>query len=137
MAGWTRSGRRWTRGWCRRRPLCHGRWSARTCPWRKRRSRWSSGVLVLVDDASDPVASSDPEGFELGYLGWKRFERSGAGQRHVRPVVVVVTLAGRQDPAEVGQVPDEGAVEKLAAASADPPLHDRVHAGHPDAAAHD
>jgi hypothetical protein len=37
----------------------------------------------------------------------------------------------------VGQVPDEGAVEKLAAASADPPFHDRVHAGHPDAAAHD
>jgi hypothetical protein len=41
-------------------------------------------------------------------------------------VVVVVTLAGRQDPAKMGQVPDEGPVEKLAAASADPPLHDRV-----------
>ena len=40
------------------------------CPCRKRRSHWSSGVLVLVDDASDPVASSDPEGFEVGYLGW-------------------------------------------------------------------
>jgi hypothetical protein len=79
-----------------------------------------------VDDASDPVASSDPEGFEVGYLGWERFERSGAGQGHVRPVVVVVTLAGRQDPAKMGQVPDEGPVEKLAAASADPPLHDRV-----------
>ena len=90
-----------------------------------------------MDDASDPVASSDPEGLEVGYLGWKRFERSGAGQGHVRSVVVVVTLAGRQDPAEVGQVPDKGAVEKLAAASADPPLHDRVHPGHPDAAAHD
>ena len=49
----------------------------------------------------------------VGYLGWKRFERSGAGQGHMRPVVVVVTLAGRQDPAEVGQVPDEDAVEKL------------------------
>jgi hypothetical protein len=48
------------------------------CPCRKRRSRWSIGVLVLVDDASDPVASSDPEGFEVGYLGWERFERSGA-----------------------------------------------------------
>jgi len=97
-----------------------------SCPCRKRRSHWSSGVLVLVDDASDPVASSDPEGFEVGYLRWKRFERSGAGQGHMRPVVVVVTLAGCQDPAEVGQVPDEGAVEKLTAASADPSLHDRV-----------
>ncbi len=53
------------------------------CPCRKRRSHWSSGVLVLVDDASDPVASSGPEGFEVGYLGWKRFERSGAGQGHM------------------------------------------------------
>jgi hypothetical protein len=44
----------------------------------------------------------------------------------MRPVVVVVTLAGRQDPAEVGQVPDEGAVEKLAAASADPAFGYRV-----------
>ena len=51
------------------------------CPCRKRRSHWSSGVLVLVDDASDPVASSDPEGFEVGYLGWKRFERSGVRGR--------------------------------------------------------
>jgi hypothetical protein len=41
-------------------------------------------------------------------------------------VVIVVTLAGRQDPAEVGQVPDEGAVEKLAAASADPVLAENV-----------
>jgi hypothetical protein len=79
-----------------------------------------------VDDASDPVASSDPEGFEVGYFGWERFERSGAGQGHVRPVVVVVTLAGRQDPAEVGQVPDEGAVEELAAQGADEALADRV-----------
>ena len=55
----------------------------------------------------------------------------------MRPVVVVVTLASRQDPAEVGQVPDKGPVEKLTAASADPSLHDRVHAGHPYAAAHD
>jgi len=29
-----------------------------------------------VDNASDPVASSDPEGFEAGYFGWERL--SGA-----------------------------------------------------------
>jgi hypothetical protein len=39
----------------------------------------SSGVLVLVDDASGPVASPDPEGLEVGYPGWKRLERCGAG----------------------------------------------------------
>jgi hypothetical protein len=44
----------------------------------------------------------------------------------MKPVVVVVALEDRQDPAEVGEVPDQGAVQKLAAASADPPLHDRV-----------
>src|SRR5207253_4228419 len=84
-----------------------------------------------------PVASPDTDGFEVGYLGWKRFERCGAGQGHMRPVVVVVALEGRQDPAEAGQVPDKGPVQKLTAASADPSLHDRVHPGHPDAAAHD
>jgi hypothetical protein len=52
-------------------------------------------------------------------------------------VVIAVTLAGRQDPAKTGKVPDEGPVEKLAAASADPPFHDGIHPGHPDAAAHD
>jgi hypothetical protein len=38
-------------------------------PCRKRRSHWSSGVLVLVDDASDPVASSDSEGSSFR---WRR-----------------------------------------------------------------
>ena len=37
-----------------------------------------SDVLVLVDDASRPVASPDSEGLEVGYLGEKRLERSGA-----------------------------------------------------------
>jgi hypothetical protein len=93
------------------------------CPCRKRRSCWSGGVLVLVDDASDPVVSSDPEALEVGYPGWERPERSGTGQGHMRPVVIVVTLEGRQDPAEVREVPDEGAAGKLTAASAGPPLH--------------
>ena len=54
-------------------------WWDKRCPCRKRRSCWSSGVLVLVDDASGPVVSPDPEGLEVGYLGWKRLERCGAG----------------------------------------------------------
>jgi hypothetical protein len=64
-------------------------------------------VLVLVDDASDSVVPPDPEVLEVGYPGWKRLERSGTGQSHMRPVVVVMALEGRQDPAEVGQVPDQ------------------------------
>jgi hypothetical protein len=84
-----RSSRRYTTSVARVEacPTSRAIFSMLTCPCRKCRSHWSSGVLVFVDDASDPVASSDPEGFEVGYLG---------------------------------------AVEKLAAASADSALGDRV-----------
>src|SRR5438552_787731 len=41
-----------------------------------------------------------------------------------------------QDLPQVGLVPDEGAVQELAAASADPAFGDRVHAGRPYVAQH-
>src|SRR6266702_3072428 len=41
-----------------------------------------------------------------------------------------------QDPAQVDLVPDEGPVQELAAASADPAFGDRVHPGRPDVAQH-
>ena len=41
-----------------------------------------------------------------------------------------------QDPAQVGLVPDEGSVQELAPASADPVFGDRVHPGCPDVAQH-
>jgi hypothetical protein len=34
----------------------------------------------------------------------------------------------------VSQIEDQGLVEEFVAAALDPPLHDRVHAGHPDPA---
>src|SRR5690242_16286530 len=48
----------------------------------------------------------------------------------------MVGLVLTQDPPQVGLVPDEGAVEEFAAASADPAFGDRVHAGRPDVAEH-
>src|ERR1022692_3031705 len=39
-------------------------------------------------------------------------------------------------PAQMGLVPDQGAVQELAAASPDPAFGDRVHAGRPDVAEH-
>ena len=42
---------------------------------------------------------------------------------------VVVGLVFSQDPQEVPLIPDQGAVEQFASASADPPLHDRVRSG--------
>lgn len=64
-------------------------------------------MLIFVEDASGPVVSPDPEGLDVGYLGWKRLERSGTGQGHMRPVVIMVTLEGRQDPQPRGDMDGE------------------------------
>jgi hypothetical protein len=50
-------------------------------------------------------------------------------QGAVRPVLIVVGLVLAQNLSQVGLVPDEGAVQELAAASADPAFDDRVYAG--------
>jgi hypothetical protein len=57
-------------------------------------------------------------------------------QGAVRPVLIVVSFVLAQDPPQMGLVPDEGAVQELAAASPDPPFGDRVHAGCPDITEH-
>ena len=44
----------------------------------------------------------------------------------MRPVLIVVDLVRAQDPPEMGLVPDEGPVQELAAASADPAFGDGV-----------
>jgi hypothetical protein len=55
----------------------------------------------------------------------------------VRPVLIVVDLVCVQDPPQMVLVPDQGAVQELAAASADPAFGDRIHARRPDVAEHD
>jgi hypothetical protein len=57
-------------------------------------------------------------------------------QGAVRPVLVVVGLVVAQDPPQMVLVPDQGAVQELAAASPDPAFGDRVHAGRPHVAQH-
>ena len=51
-------------------------------------------------------------------------------------MLIVVGFVVAQDLPQVGLVPDEGAVQELAAASADPAFGDRVHAGRPHVAQH-
>src|ERR1039458_3817929 len=51
-------------------------------------------------------------------------------------MLVMVSLVLAQEPPQMVLVPDQGAVQELAAASADPALGDRVHAGAPDVAQH-
>jgi hypothetical protein len=53
------------------------------------------------------------------------------------PVRVVVLLVLVQRVQQMRLIRDQRAVQQLAAAALDPPLHDRVHAGHLDAAEHD
>src|ERR1022692_4174761 len=50
------------------------------------------------------------------------------------PVLVVMGFIIAQDLSQMGLVPDEGAVQELAAASPDPAFGDRVHPGRPDVA---
>jgi len=52
----------------------------------------------------------------------------------VRPVLIVMSLVFVQDLPQMSLVPDQGAVQELTAASADPAFGDRVHARRPDVA---
>ena len=61
-----------------------------------------------------------------GFGQW--FQRCGAVQGAV-PVLIVVSLILARDPAQMVLVPDEGAVQELAAASPDPAFGDRVQSG--------
>jgi len=51
-------------------------------------------------------------------------------------VLIVMDLVRAQDLPQMGLVPDEGAVQELASASADPAFGNRVHAGRPHVAQH-
>jgi hypothetical protein len=98
-------------------------------------SSTSCHQAIFVDQATAPSLSSDAVQVEIDRLG-QRFQRGGAAERAVRPVLIVVGLVVAQDPSQMSGVLDEGAVQEFAAASANPPLGDGVHAGRPDVAEH-
>jgi hypothetical protein len=90
---------------------------------------------ILVEDSTETVPSEyleafDPvrsKGLESGSQG------CCGGEGSMGAVLVVVLLVRLQRVPEVGLVPDQRAVEELAAQRLDPAFHDRVRAGHPDA----
>jgi hypothetical protein len=88
-------------------------------------SSTSCHQAVLVDQASGMGLPSDAVPVEIDRFG-QRFQRRSCVQRPVRPVLIVVDLVRAQDPPQMGLVPDEGAVQELAAASADPAFGDAV-----------
>src|ERR1017187_8924503 len=105
-------------------PLCVPKTSSKSCD-----------QAIFVDQATGASVSSDPVLVKIDRFG-QRFQRRGAVQRAVRPMLVVVDLVLAQDPPQMVLVPDEGAVQELAAASPDPAFGDRVHPGRPDVAQH-
>ncbi len=97
-------------------------------------------MFVFVEDSAEALVSSY---VQAGDLVWvcdgrgQRMQWSGVGDALVRSVLVVEPFVLTQGVEQVALVPDQGPVQQLAAAGLHPPLHDRIHAGHPDAAEHD
>jgi hypothetical protein len=73
-------------------------------------SSTSCDQAIFVDQATDARLSSDAVLTEIDRLG-ERFQRRGAVQGAVRPVLIVVDLVLAQDPPQMSLVPDEGLVQ--------------------------
>jgi hypothetical protein len=84
---------------------------------------------------TDAGPSSDAALLKIDRFG-ERFQRRSGVQRPVRPVLIVVDLVLMQDLPQMALIPDEGAVEKLTSASADPASGYCVHPERPDVAEH-
>jgi hypothetical protein len=82
-------------------------------------SSTSCAQAIFVDRATDASAFSYAVLAEAGRLR-QRFQRRGCAQGAMRPVQIVMGLVLAQDPPQMILIPDEGAVQELAAASPDP-----------------
>src|SRR5258708_1256728 len=80
-----------------------------------------------MNNASGAVAPPEAEVVQVGDAIWQRAERRGLVQGAVWPVRVVEVLVLAQDGHQVALVPDQGPVQQLTPATADPAFHDRVH----------
>jgi len=91
--------------------------------------------VIFVDQTTDTSLFSDAVLVEINWLG-QGFQRRGCAQSAVGAVLIVVGLVLGEDLSQVGLVPDEGAVQEFAAASADPAFGDGVHPWRLDIAEH-
>jgi hypothetical protein len=97
-------------------------------------------MFVFVEDSAEALVSSYVQAGDLVWVGdgqGQRMQWSGVGDALVRSVLVVEPFVLTQGVEQVVLVPDQGPVQQLASAGLHPALHDRIHAGHPDAAEHD
>src|ERR1022692_4730924 len=78
-------------------------------------SSTSCDHAIFVDQATGANVSSDAVLLKIDRFG-QRFQRRGAVQGAVRPMLIVVGLVLAQDLPQMGLVPDESAVQELSAA---------------------
>jgi hypothetical protein len=82
---------------------------------------------IFVDDATRAVMPPDPEMIQVDDAIWQGPQWRGLVQGAVRPLGVVEVLVLPQHHHQVALVPDQGPVQQLTSAAANPPLHDRIH----------
>jgi hypothetical protein len=121
-------------------PILDGLDELTPCTCRECRLGSSGGVLVFVEDATEAVAAVDVQAGELVRVGdrlgqW--FEWSVVRDPLMRSVEVVEPFVLPECMQQMSLVPDQRAVQQLAAAAPHPAFHNRVHAGHLNSAEHD
>ena len=79
-----------------------------------------------MNHAPGAVTPLDPEMVQVGDAVGQRTERRGLAEGAVGPVGVVEILVLAQGGYQVPLIPDQGPVQQLAAASADPAFGDGV-----------
>src|SRR5450759_5111240 len=80
-----------------------------------------------MNHASSAVAAKDAEVVQVGDAIRQRAKRRGLVQGAVWPVRVVEVFVLAQHGHQVALVPDQGPVQQLTPAAADPAFHDRAH----------
>ena len=82
---------------------------------------------TFMNHTSGAVAAPDAEVVQVGDAIWQRAERRGLVQGAMRPVRVIEVLVLAQHGHQVALVPDQGPIQQLTPAAANPAFHDRVH----------
>jgi len=81
---------------------------------------------IFMNNAADAVTPLNPEMIQVGDAVEQRAQWRGLLEGSVRPVGIVKVLVHPQHHHQVTLVQDQGPVQQLTSAAANPPLHDRI-----------
>jgi hypothetical protein len=126
----------------RQRPRVHTRltWPDRALLLPKTSSVHVRRHARIRGGPAQALASSYVQVGDLVQVDDRRRQRpqwAGIGDALMGAMPAVEAFELPQSVQQVALVPDQGPVQQLTTAGLHPPLHDRIHAGHPDAAEHD